>query len=73
MFGRDASKVSFLGVAMFLILAGATVLAVGIVMWLFNFFGTSVYSIPSEKIIGGLIIIGLGYIAMEIELIRTRK
>ncbi len=73
MFSRDPNKVSFLGVAMFLILAGATIFAIGAVTWLFNYFGTTTFNIPSQKVIGGLIILGIGYIALEIEFIRQRK
>lgn len=73
MFRRDASKISFLGVAMFLILAGAAILALGLVMWIYNFLGSSLFATPSLKVIGGLIILGIGYILLEIELIRTKK
>lgn len=73
MFVKDRSKISFLGVGMFLIVTGAAIFALGLVMWLFNYFGTSAYSIPSQKVIGGLIVLGIGYIALEIELMRTKK
>lgn len=73
MFSKDRSKISFLGVGMFLILVGAAIFALGIVMWLFNYFGTSAFNAPSQKVIGGLVVLGIGYIALEIELMRTKK
>ena len=69
---RDPSKISFRGVALLLILAGATIFAMGIVMWLFNYFGDTIFSFPSTKVIGGLIVLALGYIALELEFIRKK-
>lgn len=72
MFTKDANKVSFLGVAIIFILSGATILALGLVMWLFNVCGDASFSIPSSKVIGGLVILALGYIVLELELLRKK-
>lgn len=72
MFSKDRSKVSFFGVAIFLILAGATIFSLGIVMWLFNYYGDSTFSVPSQKIIGGLTVLALGYVVVEMELLRKK-
>lgn len=64
---------SFLGVSILFILLGAAVFSFGAAAWFFNYFTeTSLVYIPSQKIIGGLIIIALGYIIFELELIRKK-
>jgi len=64
---------SFLGVSILFILLGAAVFSFGAAAWFFNYFTeTSLVYIPSQKIIGGLIVIALGYIIFELELIRKK-
>lgn len=65
---------SFLGVAMGLIIVGAFVLAYGGVAWFYNYLtSTTTNYIPSDKIIGGIVILALGYIVLELELIRHKN
>lgn len=61
---------AFWGVALFLILAGAAVVALGLVEWLFTLLGAVRFSLPLFKLVGGLIVTALGYILLELELIR---
>jgi hypothetical protein len=70
MINRDPKKIRFYGVAILFILAGAVIFTSGSVMWMFNYFGNSSFSVPSTKIIGGLVILALGYIVLELELLR---
>ncbi len=63
----------FAGVALALILAGAGIFAFGCVQWLYNTVADYSFAMPSVKIIGGLVVIALGYIHLELELIRTKK
>jgi len=72
MFKRDPEKIGFSGVALFIIFAGIVVFSAGLVMWLFNYFGNTAFNFPASKIIGGLIVIALGYIVLELELLRKK-
>jgi len=72
MFDKNRKNVSFFGVGIALILSGAIILSVGSVMWLFNVFSDSSFAMPSAKVIGGLVIMALGYIQLELEWIRTK-
>ena len=64
---------SFLGVSIMFILLGAAIFSFGAVAWFFNYFTeTSLVYIPSQKIMGGLFVIALGYIIFELELIRKK-
>lgn len=64
---------SFFGVAMAMILAGAILFSVGVVAWIINYYSNStVVSAPSLKAMGGLVIIGLGYIILILEEIRRK-
>lgn len=72
MLKRDPQKIGFFGVAILLIIFGATIFSVGLVMWLFNCFGDTTYYFPTVKIIGGLLILAMGYIVLELELIRKK-
>jgi hypothetical protein len=63
---------AFYGVALFLILIGAGIVAVGLVeefgMLLWNWqFGW-----PAAKTVAGLVVLALGYIILELELIRSK-
>jgi len=64
---------SFFGVAMALILCGAFIFSVGIVAWIINYYlKTTVITTPSIKIMGGLLILALGYIIFILEAIRRK-
>lgn len=62
----------FQGVAIALILAGASIFAIGSLQWLLNFFADYGFASPSFKIIGGLVVTALGYIHLELELQRIK-
>ncbi len=67
---KKPQEISFYGVALLVILIGATVLGMGIAGYFLNiFFGFSLIS-PSSKVMGGSIVTVLGYIFLEIELLR---
>jgi len=64
---------SFLSVAVMFILIGAIIFTFGIIAWLFNAsLGYNQISMPSEKVIGGLIVMALGYIQLELGLSRGK-
>jgi len=64
---------TFFGVAILMILIGASLFAIGGVSWAVNsYYNTTVVSIPSIKIMGGLVTMALGYIILELELIRKK-
>ena len=63
----------FWGVALAVIVVGSGIFAVGCVEWLENFLISAGFHTPAYKIFAGLIVIALGYITMELELIRTQK
>lgn len=65
---------SYLAVAGAIILAGAAIFAFGVVAWLVNTAqGATSIAFPSMKVIGGLVIMSLGYIQMELGLLREKK
>lgn len=71
-FGKKEDK-SYVAVAVTFILIGAGLFAFGLVSWLVNAIGTTtVVSMPSIKIMGGLVIMALGYIQLELGLIREK-
>lgn len=72
MLKRDPEKIGFFGVAILLIVLGAAIFSVGLVMWFFNCFGDMAYHFPAVKVIGGLLILAMGYIVLELELIRKK-
>lgn len=63
----------FRGVALFTIILGAGICAYGLATWILNVFGSSHFNFPASKIIGGWIIISLGYIHLNLELLREKK
>ncbi|MFA6423236.1 MAG: hypothetical protein WCW17_02160 [Patescibacteria group bacterium] len=66
-------KRSFLPVAIMVILIGAGIFAYGFMIWLVNMIGNqNFFSFPSLKIIGGLVIMSLGYIQLELEMLRQK-
>ncbi len=70
--GLNAHTRYFAGVALALIIVGAGIFAFGCVQWLYNTLSGFDFAMPSVKIIGGLVILALGYIHLELELIRTK-
>ena len=70
---KNSLNKDFYGVAMAIILAGSTAFALGIVEWLMNYYSDTVFVYPTGKILSGLIILALGYLLLEAELIRTKK
>lgn len=74
MFKKKSNACSFYDVALFLIIVGIIIFTYGLVGWVFNTLGNSCHFVqPSTKIIGGMIILGLGYIHLELELLRTKN
>lgn len=65
-------KPYFRGVALVTILAGAAVLALGLVELGINLWGDGGYVLPTGKIIGGLVVLSLGYIHLELEQLRIK-
>lgn len=61
---------NFYSVSLALILVGAGIFALGIVEWIFNYFGSYGFTAPLFKAIGGLLVLGLGYIHLELVLAR---
>lgn len=72
MFGKHQDK-TFVGVAISFILVGAAIFAFGLVGWLVNsMLDQTVNALPSMKIIGGLVVMALGYIQLELGLLRSK-
>jgi len=69
----DSKKPYFLDVAIATLLSGAGILALGLVELGFNVWGHESFAAPMSKVIGGLVVLSLGYIHMELELMRTVK
>lgn len=63
---------AFYPVALSLILFGVTVATLGGVFWILNMYYDYSFFAPSIKVIGGAIICALGYIVLELELIREK-
>lgn len=73
MFFRKREDKSFVAVALTMILLGAGIVAFGIVGWLTNVTAEeTIIAFPSLKVIGGLVIISLGYIQLELGLLRNK-
>lgn len=63
----------FTDVSIAFILVGAFIMSYGAVSWIANYAsGTEIVYFPMSKVIGGLIVMGIGYIILELELIRER-
>lgn len=73
MSSKNFREVSFFGVSIFLILTGALIFVFGLMAWyLTGVSGVTVMAFPFFKVIGGLIIIALGYIVLQLELLRKK-
>lgn len=74
MFSGSPKNKNFFGVALLIIVLGVFVFTFGICQWFYNWWYLDyAFAMPSSKIIGGIMIIALGYIQLELELIRLRK
>jgi hypothetical protein len=67
----DPKKRYFFSVALGLIVAGAGIAAFGIAEWFLDMYSDFYFANPSLKIVGGLIILALGYVNLELELSRV--
>ncbi len=73
MFSKKGSDHSFYGVAVLLIIMGVIIFVYGSAAWMFNIFAIDAgFYFPSFKVIGGLIILALGYIVLELEMLRRK-
>lgn len=70
---KDLNKFNLTGVALCVIILGAAIFAFGAAGWFINFLASANIAImPSMKIMGGAVLIALGYIQLEIELLRHK-
>lgn len=70
---RDFNKISFYGVALALILFGAVIAAIGLAAWFLSAMGFgTICAYPFFKVMGGVVILGIGYIILEVELLRKK-
>ncbi len=73
MFWHKHDEKSFLEVAIAFILVGAAIFAYGFVGWLINVAQSqTIMALPSAKIVGGVVIMALGYIHLELDLLRRK-
>jgi len=72
-FGKKHQDKSYVAVALTVIFMGAAVFAFGISGWLINWTNNEVIvAIPSMKVLGGIVIMSLGYIQLELGLLRSK-
>ena len=70
---RDYDKISFESVGLVFILFGAITLAFALAAWLLQFFGVATLcAFPFFKVIGAAMVVGFGYLILEIELLRKK-
>lgn len=70
---RDYHKISFESVGLAFILFGAIVFAFALAAWTLQFLGISTFcAFPFFKVIGAAIVMGFGYLILEIELLRRK-
>lgn len=62
---------TFYGVAIALIIVGAAIFVVGAIQALLQTLAGWGFGWPFGKVIGGLIILGMGYVILQLELLRT--
>ena len=73
MFWKNREDKSFMAVALTFILIGAGIFAYGIVGWLMNVAAQDMMVVfPSIKIMGGIVVMCLGYIQLELGLLRRK-
>lgn len=68
----DRHQLYFRGVALVTILGGAALLALALVELGLNLWGGGGFAAPVFKIIGGLGVLSLGYIHLELEYLRVK-
>lgn len=68
----DSHKPYFRGVAVATLLAGAMVVALGAAELVLNLGWNYDFTSPMFKIIGGLMVMSLGYIHLELEMMRVK-
>lgn len=71
--GFDPHKPYFLNVAVIFILVGAGLFAIGLVEWILNMWWFYDFTAPLFKVASGLVVTSLGYIHLELELIRISR
>jgi len=71
---RDFNKISFKGVGMALILFGIVIFSASLAEWILISCGATARLIayPFFKAICGIMILGVGYIILELELLRDK-
>jgi hypothetical protein len=73
MFWHKREDHSYVAVALTFILLGAGLFAFGLVGWLINFAAAeNIVAFPSIKVMGGVVVMCLGYIQMELGLLRSK-
>ena len=73
MFSHNRKDKSFMAVAMLMILAGVVIFVFGVLGWWVNVsVAQNLIAFPSLKVIGGLVIMELGYIQLELGLLRNK-
>lgn len=73
MFFHKREDKSFVAVALAFILVGAAIFAFGVMSWLINTMQEqTIVAMPSAKVIGGLVVMALGYIQLELGLLRSK-
>lgn len=73
MFFHKREDRSYVAVALAMILVGAAILAYGAIGWFTNVGAQEILvPFPSLKVMGGVIIIALGYIQLELGLLRKK-
>ncbi len=70
---RPSKELSFWGVAASIIIFGSAILALGLVEWIFDMSGIAGFGYPMGKVLIGVVILALGYIVLELELMRHDK
>ena len=71
---RDYNKISFQGVGLAFILFGAITFAFAFTTWAMQFMGlaSNTCAYPFFKAMGSAVIIGIGYVILELELLRKK-
>lgn len=69
----NSKKLPFRGVALSLIVVGAVIATIGAVAWVMSaMWNVGTISQPFGKVIGGVVILALGYVVLELELTRCK-
>jgi hypothetical protein len=70
---RSAENLTFYGVALFIILVGIAILAVGLVQLAGQMLWEWQFGWPMAKVMAGMVILSLGYVVLELELLRRNN